>query len=536
MATVPVRGLATGGIVTDVSPYDLPITSWNSGRNVRFKDGKISTYSVFKSLSGELTLPTEPKGLLDASNLGERGYIVVAGADGTLTQIYNGASTDVSPVTPLGAINQPITTDELGGVSYINTEQAVPHYRASPSDGAFAPIPGWDAGDRCKALRSYKDFLIALNVQKGPTVYRAMIKWSDATQAGAPPANWDTASTSSLAGENVLNDATGAVVDGAKLGNSFMVYTEKETYRMDFVDVPFVFRTDKVFSDSGMISKNCVAEVDGRHYVFSENDIFVHDGINKKSIIDGRVKSRIFNAMEFGDRERFFVFHRKNLSEVVFCYSSGFASKWDHKATEGCNEAAVYNYGNDTWTFVDIPGLVAASDTSIPSVKVWDDLLTWRNARTGWRAYEGQRPDSSLTLSSGVPGFTSKLLFLDELYAGNLNNPVEEDLLVDGHVEAVYNDMDELGLDIYGRKMLRSMVPQVSVSEVDQFIKIRLGVSPSAMNSITWDKPTEFNPWEDSKRDSRVNGRYLSVRFDIPKGVFAEITGYDLDIVKLAGR
>ena len=41
MVILPVRDLGGVGVITDVSPYNLPLNAFNKAFNVRFDDGKV---------------------------------------------------------------------------------------------------------------------------------------------------------------------------------------------------------------------------------------------------------------------------------------------------------------------------------------------------------------------------------------------------------------------------------------------------------------------------------------------------------------
>ena len=52
------------------------------------------------------------------------------------------------------------------------------------------------------------------------------------------------------------------MVDGATLGNDFIVYSSDQVHKMTFVGGAFLFNTRKLFSDAGLINTNCVVEAE----------------------------------------------------------------------------------------------------------------------------------------------------------------------------------------------------------------------------------------------------------------------------------
>lgn len=541
MPEFPVRDIGRMGIVTDSKPYSLPFQVFSDGRNVRFTNGHISRHSVFKKLKKPTVMPPNPVGVIDASSIGETGYLATIHKDGTVWEHLTGGLTDVTPVEgPLTVSKPQITGGTLGGVVYAHCNDGAPIYRYQPLDGEFQYIPNWDANESCEVLRTYKDYLIALNVTKGNDSYKNMIKWSDAAQAGTPPANWDTASLTSHAGENILNNATGELVDGLELGSTFVLYGSKETHALDFIGLPLVFSTRTLFADLALMAPNCAVAVDAAHYVFAPNDIVIHDGVSKQSIVDKKVRSRIFNSLDFSKRERCYTFRSKDRSEIYFCYPSiKSGTAWSHSDVDGCNEAAVYDYSEGTWTFIDLPSVKSALSISIADVVTFADMnASWASQSSSWSSFEGQSPEFTLVIGSGNPaqGKAPDMYFMDELHVGRLSNMTDEDLLWEGYVEATNRDLDELGANLGVTKAISMLAPQVATIGGSGTIRVQVGASQSPISTVTWTDAIPFNPATEYKVNYRVNGRYLSYRFEIPADTFCELSGFDVAVDAIAGR
>lgn len=542
MPIIPIRGVGELGVVADISPQDLPWKAWNDARNVRFSEGKLSRYSFFKRLAETYDYGIKvPVGIVDGGAPGDEGYVVTVFNDGTMEQWFSGAVTAVTPLGTLALNQEQITVSKLGGVTYMSRPGDTPVYREFPADGVFTAIPGWTPGDTTRSMRAYKDFLIAIDVTKAGVRFPGMVKWSDAVQAGAPPANWDTADPASLAGETVLNDLTGFLVDGSQLGDSFIVYGQNQTFRMDFIGAPFVFRFLKIFDDQGMIARNCAVEHEGKHFVFGRSDIYVHDGIAKQSISNGLVQRRVFSEIDFEKRDRCFVYHDKFQGEIGFAYpSSDETASWQANDVFGCNRAAVFNYRSNTWTFVDLPGVVGWTEVSLNTPTDWTTVSDegWGNSGAAWSAFSSQKPRSLLFSGSGnttilKPG---QPYFLDEGADGRLTNVIDADIDWEAWAEALYKDVDDLGADIYGRKLIRRIVPQFRVISPGESVRIKVGSSRFISDDIEWGPEKTIFPFTDSKYDTRVNGRYLSLRVTIPSNVDADLGGYDIDLLRISGR
>lgn len=540
MPIIPVRNLGSLGLITDINPQDLPLVAWTDARNVRFSEGSVSRYSVFKLFDESYTYQKRPVGVIQGGQKETDGKLVTIFHDGSMEEWYNDTTTDVTPTGTLGDNTDQITTCRLGGLTYVHRPSDIPVYRDSLGYGNFEQMTSWDSEDRCESLRAYKDFLIALNVTKSNVHYPTMVKWSDATQAGQPPTNWDYTDDSSLAGENVLNDADGPIVDGGVLGDAFIIYTETETFRMDYIGGGLLFRTQKLFSDQGAISKNCYATVGGMHYVFGRSDIYVHDGMSKKSLAQKRIAKRLYADIDYDYLDRCFVYHDKYRQEIGFCYVSlSDDMPWVSADIEGCNRAALYNYSEDTWTLVDLPSAISWVNSSKEYSTNWDDMgVGWEAESTIWKVFEGQSPAAMVLITTGNPeaNVEARPYFLDSLKEGRVTTDACTKILWDGYVEGIYKDLDELETPIYGRKMVSTIYPQFGTMDPLDPVLIKVGDSQGLNNPIQWGREMAMLPWTEHKYDTRVNGRYLSMAIRFPDGNYTDIGGYDLDVKYIAHR
>lgn len=537
MPIVPVRGVGSVGVISDVEPQDAPILAWTDSNNVRFSHGKVSRYSIPKHVLSTYQYSKVPTAIFEGGGLEGDGYLVTCFSDGTMEQLNGEVITDVTPTGTLGTSVHHFTQTQLGGVTYASRLVDVPVYRNTPSDGAFAPIPGWSVNDRCYALRSYKDFLVALHVVKSGVTYQAMVKWSDAAQFGAPPSNWDYLDDASLAGETVLNDATGPILDGKSLGRSFFIYGSEQVWRMDYVGGSFVFDFDEVFSDRGVISQNCVETQGSLHYVFGQEDIYMHDGVTPRSLVDGRNSERIFGEINREEAHRCFVYHDEYHKEIVFAYpSNGDDVVWRLEDTLGCNKAYVYNYRDGTGYFIDLPGVLDYALFSQVTAVTWATLDGWDQQDATWASFQGKRPSSVVLCSTGNGTKVARPYIMDDLAKGRVPNTHDPDLVWPAYAEKEFIDLDELGAQIYGNKQINGIYPQCFVTNPQDTISFDIGATPNVNFAITYSDTLTLSPWSDEKADTRVNGKYLALRFNIPQGVHANLSGYDLDVEQIAGR
>jgi hypothetical protein len=535
MPTFPVRRLGAGGIVTDMHPADLEDPAvFTAGVNVRFSGGRVSRGPAPRTIAA---LPFEP-GHAIAIPPAAGGYdeIVMAAADFSTIRRLNGSSFD--DLTPAGHVGssepKPITSCFLGGVSYLTRESHVPLYKA-PGDGTYSPIPGWPSTFRCKVLRAFKDQLVALGVTKDGAYYPTMVKWSDITAFGGPPSSWDPTSTTNSAGENIVNEMQHSIVDGLALRNSFIIYCTNSVWQMDFVGGDFIYAWTKLFDESGVIAPNCVVQVAGQHFVFDRNDIYVHDGVQPRSIADARVRKFVFDALDSSRASLCFVSHDARLSEVRFCYPSSDRLVGFHNPTTGCNRAAVFNYSNNTWTFYDLPNVTGSCRSSLVSGKSWDDddTIAWDDAEGFFLSTEGDESQHVFFVgrSDAAAGITAPRLYgYDLIDGGTLSVPLELEVLKPAFVERTGLDLDILGKNIAQYIHLQAIWPQLSV-ENPQDSYWQFGGTDRVNAEPVWSDEETFDPDVDTKIDINEGGKYLAYRFGVRGTGDFELSGFDVQTV-----
>jgi len=503
MPTFPVRRLGSSGIVADAPPADVEnIGAFTGGVNVRFKNGRVSRGPVCRTVAD---LPHEP-GHVFAIPPGASGYdeiVTVAEDFGSIYRLNGTTFENLTPDDHVGIVGtQTITSCSLGGVAYINRETSVPLHK-TPGDAKFSKLTAWSTDDRCRVLRAYKDQLIALGVTKAGVYYPTMVKWSDFSYYGAPPASWDPTSTTNSAGENIVNEMQHVIIDGMGLRDSFVLYCTASVWLMDYVGGNDIYGFRKLFDEVGVINPNCVAQVGGLHYVFDRNDIYVHDGVAPRSIADGRVKEFVFDALDFSRSHLCFVQHDAKLSEVRFTYPSGDRFVGFHNPTAGCNRQAVYNYSNDTWTFYDVPNVVGATKAALLSGSSWDSApdATYEDVGGLWMSSEGDEDRHCLLVSRSDPGnglTQARLYGFDLLTGGRLALPIAEETVRPALLERAGLDMDSQGKNLTQYMNLQAVWPQMSC-EYAPDCYWQFGGGDLMNAEPVWSLPFAFDPATESR-------------------------------------
>lgn len=536
MATFPVRRLGSSGIVTDTHPSDLEdVGTFSAGVNVRFANGRATRGPVARMVSD---LPHEPGHLLTIppSSSGVDQVVSVSSDFSSMYRLNGATWENITPPGQAGsASDMAVTSCYLGGISYLNRESHLPLYKRN-NDGTYLTLPFWDAGDRCKVLRSYKDQLIALGVTKAGNFYPTMVKWSDFASFNLPPQSWDPTSTTNSAGENVVNEMNHEMIDGLTLRDTFIIYCSASVWQMTYIGGDNIYDFRKLYDEFGVISPNCVVQVGGLHYVFDRNDIYVHDGASApRSIADAKVKDFIFSGLDFKLAHLCFVTHDARLTEIRFSYPSGDRLTGFMNATTGCNRQAVFNYSNGTWTFYDVPNVVGACKAALVSGDTWDTnpVITFDQSGGQWMTSEGDE-DRHVLMAGRIDasqGLTASRLYgFDLVDGGRLPLPIHPETLKPSFLERTGIDLDSTGKNLTQYVNLQAIWPQMSADRPNDTYW-QFGASDNVNAQPLWSPEVTFDPNTESRIDINEAGKYLAYRLGIRGDGDFILSGFDVQLV-----
>lgn len=552
MATLQVRDLGGVGVITDTNPYDLPSNAFSDGRNVVFDSGRVSRSPVFKKLfptpTSSLTFADITGTFASNTNTFENAQggattairfvasysdpsagevTLLADNNGTVRTYPNGSLQFATPGSGLVTNEENWTHAQISGISFLARKGMVPYGRKIVSDTNYSLVSSsdWAATDTCAVIRAYLDFVLALNVTKGSVNYPAMVKWSNPVPYGTTVAGliWDPADPTTVAGENVLGELTTPILDGLVLGSQFIIYSNSQVYLMEYTGSTLVFNFRRLFPTGGIINTNCVVEVEGKHFVFGDDDIYVHDGSTKRSLADGKVRRRIFGSIRRSDYKKCFVVHDSVNNFVKFCYRS-IDNEPAFPNTTFANEAAIYNYRNDTWSFVDLPNIAGGSEVSFTTT-------------SGSFAGDSNKIPAMVGVTDVANNLTeSRVYGFDVPVIGRIPITPEPETFVPAYVERIGIDLDESGIDLRAYKQVKSIVPQAEFEVSPGILTFRIGSSDLPLQEIVWTTEYQYRPDQDYKIDTRANGRYLAYRVSLNEIENFKFSGFDADVISTSRR
>lgn len=412
----------------------------------------------------------------------------------------------------------------------------------------FDDLPGWgdqtevDADGnisienydwKCERVRAFNNRLFALNMREttasGVTVhYPLRLRWSNFAEENKAPFLWDDfadlrdpdtdnnvegtlqALRNGYAGYIDLADSNGNLIDMLPLKDYLFVYTEFETYvgtpTMNAYQ-PLTFK--KLFNDSGILAPECVTEVEGSHFVVTQNDIILHNGATKKSIASNRVKKKIIQEVSQINPLATKVHLHSDKKEVWITY----VAPGSDKESWYCNKAAIWNYEFDTWSFCEIPysyDIALVDPPVLEKSATWDDLsdVTWDSefaAKTPWQKDSNNFHKRITIVASAAKGFF-------EVDVGALNHiwsPDNEDIVrevpLEMKVERYGIDFDN-ATDEWNQKHITCFRPQVNGQGTLDFVA---GGTQYTNEKGHYHSKKSFEVGVDRKVNVRLNHPYL---------------------------
>jgi hypothetical protein len=512
MATFQVG--APKGMAKDTNPTALPNEIFSHTENVRFEDNAAKKISGHDSV---FTAPAvAPYFLINLT--GATNYWFYAG---TAKLYRTDASTNTDVTRTSGgdyATNLTGTGNWVGsifnGLPLLCNGVDDPQIW-STGTSKFIDLTNWPASTTCKSIRPYGNYLIALNLTESGTNYPNKVRWSDA--ATGIPGTWVAGATND-AGSNTIGDDGDIIIDGFSLNKSFIIYKEKSTWLMNYIGGNLVFSFQKLFNDTGILSRNCVVEFDSKHFVVTEGDLIVHNGVSKESIATNLVRRAVFDDLDDTNYKNIFALHNKQKTEIWTCYPT-IGSTY-------CNKALIWNYKINAFSFRDLPNILHIA-TGI--VNPGTSSTVWSGQSQSWVAYStttnwGQRNYNPSEVSILMAGTTDTKFYRADFgadFAGaNFTMTLErKGLVLDNNPNTVVS--------------VRKLTPRAAGTGS---VNISIGSSMSPNDTYTYTAAQSFDPNSQNKVDARSTGKYIAVRFEQTTDKEFELNGYDLEYEVLGER
>lgn len=492
----PTRGVAADPAANEVSP-----DFYTGVSNVHFRGGFAGRVGGSRAAYG--TLPVEVLHMLNA-RIGTTNFWLFFGAD----EIHANETSNSDDVTgsALTPVLQPWqwSSTLLNGVPVATNGLNLPRYWAGDVGTGFTDLPGWPASTTCKTIVAFAFHLVALDIDGPSGHFESQVKWSDAAEPGTVPATW-LAAADNEAGDTVLGDTPGPCLCAVALRGSLLIYKRTGVYSMDYIpESEEVFAFRQIFSASGALTRHSVCDLsDGRHFVVGDGDIYITDGVTRRSVAKDRMADFVFNQLDQDNYENLFAVYHRAKNEVWVCFPE--------QGSQYCTLAAVYDVTHDSWGVRVLVNVTCAAigivNDTAPSEAWADQLYTWAEAARLWN-----QPNYSLAVESLVTGAGTAATQHDTQDAVEVDASLSRYDLAFGEPERV--------------KFVRRVQVRAKPGFGTLYVRVGARFTPTA--AIQWsDEVALVEP--EQIVNTFAQGRYISVEVRSEDDEVWEVSGIDLE-------
>ncbi len=354
-----------------------------------------------------LSTPQAIGSALPAACLGAASVLKLAGTrrvfaatTDTIYELQSGVWTDVTAPALTATSSSRYLFAQFGDATIATNDADQLMVATSGNFAAIANSP------KARIVFSVPNFVICLNTQDG----------SGSTAFGDGPdrwwcsgfqdhTNWTPALSTQCASGRLIGGG-GQLTAGAKFGNGFVAYKEREMWLANYVGSPAVFQFIAIPGDVGCVGPEAVVDIGGAHIFVGSDNIWMFDGTRPRSIADQQVRDEFFEAIPNDqlvntravfDRDRMLVWFFANINSTY----AGATTK-----------AFFYHLQSGRWGNADItaecplvyyePGITWA--TVATTYPTWDDLdgISWDS--NVW--YPGNRTMAYFDTSHQLQGLT----------------------------------------------------------------------------------------------------------------------------------
>lgn len=545
-----ISGYGLKGIIKDVRPWDVPPDALTNAIDVRIEDFALTTLSDTEAVLGPFL--DDATGLItikpvygDAFWIASGGAIVLVMDNGEVRSYYEidgvsgmvGQTAGGTYALQLPAAGVDVTSEfystQAGEFFILTSITNLPQLLLADDvtvAASMVPLPGWPVTYKCGIMESYKNMLVAAQIDISGVDQPNMVKWSHPIAQGDTQFFWDPLDPTLIAGESPIQSSGEGVAAIQPLRDSMMIYFDRSMWRMDFVGGQFVMNFRKVFSDDGALDKHSVENFEGRAIVVGLRDIYIHDGVQKESASD-RINTRWFYRVLQKDYPVRIAYYPSR-NEVWITYRQ--------KLTGDAGSALIYNTIHNAFTFVDLAGNKTPTGDGVTvgifmgpmlrsGVATYESLSASDPAPDGpdYNAYNSISysdvfSSPSDTILYGVTNGIGSLTMLDAI-AGDPT--LRENVLIEHSRLSLAQWLETTGDNVV---YISRVYPHFTGKGR---VQMRIGTANSTHEGISWDPWVEFVFGTDHAIDLRSAGRFLAYQIKPYAGETPEfaLSGMDLE-------
>ncbi len=536
MAEFSVRKLGEIGLNTDLAPTEIALNAWNEIQNGRCEDDTIRPFMAWQKWTDVSN--TAATWLLDTRRAQIPYWIICGNED---VYLYDGTSfTQINQTIPNSPLEGRWSGTFDGEIPYVNhindapqyADYTDPNYLTSPqlkdlqynAAGSTGQQTFRELNYQVGVLRAHKGFLFAGNWIKSGTSRPSLLAWDGGTASNVPSSDW-VPSPTSLAGEFDCvdggsgggDDNGGAIVDMLSLRDDLIIYKERTAWiaRRTGGTTP-AWGLKKLIGIDGLISRDCVVSVKGRHFVWGPDDIYVHQGQTAQSIVDDRVRKTFISQIDPDNYLNCFAVKHYEKKEIMFCGPT--------QGNTYPNFALVYSWKDGSFYLTDLPGasFITPGTRQGQALSYGDATMTYGEASFTY----GQRNFSVLDKSLiGVHPSNQDLLQFD-IGVTRWN----------GSADVSFNTRFEKRSVPLAGLQKQAQVREIHLSATGTgTVQVYVGEQKNSNGPVMWIGPRNFNVETDAYVKIRAKAPLLCWRIDANTGTDWAISNMEIDY-KLAGQ
>ncbi len=541
---VDIDNVGAIGVIKDLPDSELPVNAWTDARNIHFERQSarkmLGDQAVFEDSISLLGNPIFIQPVQSDTNFywvyADEHQIYATDGD-THVNVSQSATTTMSYST---TDNIRWNGGVLNGFVVINNSFDAPAYWDPSLSNDFAPLrydysasETWadtSAAPKCKIIRPFNEFLVALDITENSVRDQRRIWWSHPAEAGDLPLTWDYSKTNFFAGQDVLADTQGVLIDALQLRDNLAIYKDDSIYRLYEVGLPDILNWRREIETLGALSHDCVQNFFGNHLVFGNGDVIIHNFAETKSILTNRMRRWLYSIISQDNYRRSFVLRNQNRSEMWLCFPE--------TGRDYPNIAVVWNWETNSLTVRDIENIVCGASGIIdPSIESTTFDSTSGSFDTDFGAFGEAAFNPSLTetvIGQRSDTGSPHILQIDETNQFNGTN-------MTAYLERTCLPLGRQGsdgtirIDTSRMKQITRIIPRIRASAGAE-ISIWVGTQDELDGAVSWKHIGTFDCDNDWKHDCRVSGRIMAIRFTSNTNISWSLEGYRVEFNYVGDR
>ena len=489
------------GLVLDLPAESLPPEALTIGENVDVVDGLVRRtrgYEQAYSLN-ERPLYMIPNTAASAGFIGRNWLVATTRVTEKLLALVDDLIFDVTglwaPIVSPGSQNQ-ITGGVVNDKPVINNPGQEPYYWDQNTLNNAVALPGWDSLTTAQAVRPWASQLVAMDITDASGRIEERVLISDVAPPGDVPQSW-TVATDNQAADRTVPEHPGALVDGAELGDIFILYKHSSAHVIQRIASQFLYSVKPLrFRTVGLMARNCVLEHRGAHIVLTEHDLVMHDGSQVRSLLQARVRRELFRLIDGPNAHATYLAQCHGRQEIWVCYVP-VGSSADYPT-----RAFTVSMDNGAVGHKDLPEAphVATGQYAYTGPTTWGAVTgrTWGSAGSTPWGYAGERVRDHVMIAD----YQGEQLVVAGPGAGNDGANIQASVGRHG-----------LSFGSLNRKTIDHVLVSVSGPKGSP-MSVRFGVHDAPSEPVTWSDARPFTIGDGAQHyidgDLSLGGRYLA--------------------------